>query len=230
MMTKRRERWVTVVSSVMALTGLCCLVGCPPPVVREVTLNYQEIAVIQLASRFVPSVITLVRGRPARLHLTNAFDKAGAAFDLDALDVHAELKSAELTQITLSAGQVSELDGKTFVCRETGNRGTFRLGEGVETVQPTAADGVVELSVVMTDDLAAPRAIVLRMGVPVRLYITKTRGEEEDDTFLIETWKIERDIEVGKVTVIELTPTKTGQVTFMGITTPSSRGTIRVID
>ena len=229
-MTKRRERWVTLVSSVMALAGLCCLVGCPPPVVREVAVNYQEIAVIQLESRFVPSLITLVSGRPARLHVTNAFDRENVTFNVDALDVHVELKSAELTQVTLSAGQVSELHGRTFTCRETGNTGTFRIVEGTEGVQPPTVDGVVEISVVMTDDLAAPRTIVLRKAVPARLYVTKTRGEEEDDTFLIERWNIEEEIEVGKVTVIELTPTQTGRVTFMGITTPSSRGTIQVVD
>jgi len=229
-MTRRRERWVTAVTSVMALAGLLCLVGCPPPQVRQTSADYQEIGIIQLDSRFVPSQITLVRGRPARLHLTDASGKAQATFRIDALDVHAQLKSAELTQITLSAGQVGELDGKRFTCRESGNGGTFRVVKSGEAIRPTAAGGVVEVSVVMSDELAAPHSIVLKRNVPAKLYVTKTTGEEEDDTFLIEAWDIEEDINVGKVTVIDLTPTKTERVTFMGITTPSSRGTIQVVD
>ena len=229
-MTKRRERWVTVVTSVMALAGLLCLVGCPPPQVREISIDYQEIGIIQLDSRFVPSQITLVRGRPARLHLTDASGKAEATFSIGALGIHAQLRTAELTQITLSEGQVRELDGKRFTCKESGNSGTFRVVKAGEAMRPAAAGGVVELSVVMSDDLAAPHSILLKKGVPAKLYVTKTKGEEEDDTFLIEAWDIEEDIEVGKVTVIDLTPTKTGQVTFMGITTPSSRGTIQVVD
>ena len=229
-MTRRRERWVTVVTSVMALAGLLCLVGCPPPQVRELSIDYQEIGIIQLDSRFVPSRITLIRGRPARLHLTDASAKTQVTFSIDALDIHAQLRTTELTQITLSKGQVRELDGKRFTCKESGNSGTFRVVKAGKAVRPAAVGGVVELSVVMSDDLAAPHLIILRKGVPAKLYVTKTRGEEEDDTFLIEAWDIEEDVEVGKVTVIELTPTKTEHVTFMGITTPSSRGTIQVVD
>ena len=229
-MTKRREGWVTAVSSVMALAGLCCLVGCPPPRVREVVVDYQEIAIIQVESRFVPSVVTLVAGRPARLHITDASRHAAAGFSVGALDIHVGLKNAALSRIALVTEQVAELDGKTFTCPETGNTGTFRVVTGTDRVPPPTADGVVELSVVMTDDLAAPRSIVLKKGMPARLYITKTTGEEEDDTFLIEAWEISEDIEVGKVTVIELTPTAVGQVTFTGITTPSSRGIIQVVE
>lgn len=229
-MTKRRERWITVLTALTAVAGLTCLLGCPPPQVRDVSINYQEIAVIQLESRFVPSEIVLVKGRPARLHLTNVFHKTGVTFTISALDIRAALRNAELTQITLSEEQVSDLDGKKFTCNETGNAGKFRVVEAGMSIRPTGADRVTELAVVMTDDLAAPHSLVVKKGVPVRLYVTKTRGEEEDDTLLIEDWDIEEDVEVGKVTEIEFTPAKTGRVTFMGITTPSSRGTIQVVD
>jgi len=228
-MTKRREWWVSVLTVVLALVGLSCLIGCPPPDAREPVINYQEIAIIQLASRFIPTEIALVKGRPARLHVTNAFEQT-TDFVVPALDIDNELRSAELTQIVIAPEQIEALNGKRFACVKTGNFGTFRVMPGGEPVPPVSGQGTREVAVVMTDQLAAPRTIILKRGVPVRLYVTKTKGEEEDDRLLIDAWGIKEDVEVGQITEIKLTPKKAGDVTFVGIITPSSRGTIRVID
>lgn len=228
-MTKRRQRWVTIWTGATTLVALCCLIGCPTPQTRNVVVTYQEIGIIQLESRFVPLEIVLVKGRPARLHLTNAIDRT-TAFAVPSLNVHGELRHGELTQVTMSVEQLAGLDGERFTCPDTGNGGTFRVVEGAEPIQRANASGTVELAIVMTDDLAAPKTVIVKRGMPVKLYATKTRGEEEDDTILIDAWGIRKDIEFGEVTEIEFTPEKTGEVTFMGIITPSSRGTIRVID
>jgi plastocyanin domain-containing protein len=192
-------------------------------------VRYQEIALIQLESGFVPSEVVLVQGQPARLHITNAFG-ATSTFTISALGINADLRHAELTQITLAAEQLKALDGKKFTCIETGNGGTFHVVEGGKETRTVQTSGAVELAVVMTDDLAAPHSLVVKKGVPLKLYVTKTKGEEEDDTILIEAWGIKKDIEAGKVTEITITPTAAGEVTFMGVVTPSSRGTIHVID
>ena len=229
-MTKRFECWVAACTAVAALAGLGCLTGWPQPEVKEKAIEYQEVAVIQLAERFVPSEIVLVKGRPARLHITNAFAKPGTHFTIDTLGTNAELQHAELTQVILTVDQLEYLDERKFTCAQTGNTGVFRVVEGAEPIQPKAAGGVVELAVVMTDTLAAPRSITIRKNVPVKLYVTKTKGVEEDDTFLLDAWGIREDVEVGMVTEIELTPPKPGDVTYMAIITPSSRGTIHVVD
>jgi len=74
-------------------------------------VRYQEIALIQLESGFVPSEVVLVQGQPARLHITNAFG-ATSTFTISALGINADLRHAELTQITLAAEQLKSLDGK----------------------------------------------------------------------------------------------------------------------
>jgi hypothetical protein len=230
-MTKRRERWITVFTVSMALAGLpLCGIGCAPSRhAGQMPVEYQEIAVIQLEPHFVPSEVVLVKGYPARLHITNAFERT-TTFTITALGINAECRHAELTQITLAAEQLKALDGKKFTCLETGNTGTFHVLEGGKETRTTETSGAVERALVMTDDLAAPHSIVVKKGVPLKLYVTKTKGEEEDDTLLIEAWGIRKDIEAGKVTEITFTPTTPGEVTFMGIVTPSSRGIIRVID
>ena len=229
-MTKRFECRAAVFTGVMALAGLGCLVGWPQPEVREKAVEYQEVAVIQLATRFVPSEILLVKGRPARLHITNVLAKPGTHFTVDTLGIDVELRQAELTQVILTVDQLEYLDEREFTCAQTGNTGVFRVVEGAEPIQPKTAGGVVELAVVMTDTLAAPRSITVRKNVPLKFHVTKTRGVEEDDTFLLDAWGIREDVEVGKVTEIELTPTHPGDVTYMAIITPSSRGTIHVVD
>jgi len=225
---KRQGKAMTA-STALAVLALCG-VGCqsshtagPKPV------QYQEIALIQLESGFVPAEVTLVKGQPARLHITNAFG-ATSTFTISALGINADLRHAELTQITLAAEQMESLDGKKFACIETGNSGTFRVAAGGEETHALQTSGAVELAVVMTDDLAAPHLLVVKKDVPLKLYVTKTRGEEEDDTIDIPDWGIKRDVEAGKVTEITYTPATAGDVVFMGTVTPSSRGVIRVID
>jgi len=229
-LTKRRGRCFTLLTVWMALAVIpLCGMGCRPAAVRQTPVEYQEIALIQLESGFVPNEVFLVKGQPARLHITNAFEKT-TTFTVLVLGINAECRHAELTQITLADEQLGALDGKKFTCLETGNTGTFHvLAHGKET-RTMETSGAVELAVVMTDDLAAPHSIVVKKGVPLKFYVTKTKGEETDDTLLIEAWGIRKDIEAGRVTEITFTPTTSGEVTFMGIVTPSSRGIIHVIE
>jgi plastocyanin domain-containing protein len=229
-MTERHKRGVARVTASAALAVLlACGTGCQPSASRRAPVQYQEIALIQLESGFVPAEVTLVKGQPARLHITNAFDGT-STFTIGTLGINADLRHAELTQITFAAEQIGGLDGKKFTCIETGNGGTFHVAASGEETGTIERSGAMELAVVMTDDLAAPHLLVVKKDVPLKLYVTKTRGEEEDDTIDIPDWGIKREVEAGKVTEITYTPATAGDVIFMGTVTPSSRGIIRVID
>ena len=234
-MSRRHERRVVVLTTVLSLVALGFLMGCPPFQAREREIDYQEVGLIRLEGRFVPSEIVLVKGRPARIHLTSALAGKGQLVELPFLAVAVPIDNALMSGIELSMEQIRDLDGKGYRCSRTELSGTFRIVEEGEPVQSKQVDDAVEVAVVMTADLAAPHRIFLKKDVPVRLYVAKTKSEEVDDYLTIEGFgedgeSIETEIGVGEINTLEFTPRKLGVVRFQGTTTPNSAGEIVVVE
>jgi plastocyanin domain-containing protein len=231
--TRRKVRVVSILTLILAAGALGLMLGCPPPQVRAQVPQYQEIGIIQMEKEFVPSEVVLVKGKAARLHVTNGFEKEGLTFVIDSLAIKQGLLAGQVLPIEVSREQLLDLNGRKYGCAETNNVGYFSIvdPDASGPVQTKLTNGAVEIAIVMTNDLAAPHEIVVKKGVPVRLFVTKTKGGDvEAEKFRIEGWGIDKDMMAGDVEVIDYTPDKVGKFEFLGISTPNSKGTIQVVE
>ncbi len=214
----------------MALTLLCLCVGCEVFPFERKPVEYQEIGIIQFQDRFVPREIQLVMGRPARLHITSAVEGASMEVSIEGLDVSAVTSAGRVSTLTLEPGQIRTLEGRTLKSGLNGVGAIFRVSKGGEPIPVAPADGVVEVAVVMTDELAAPRQITLMRGVPVRLYVSKTDSDVGFDNFECDRLGIKLRVADRKVETVAFRPDRPGTFVFMGTVTPDSRVNIVVID
>lgn len=188
--------------------------------------DWQDVGVIQMKGRVVPSEIVLVKGRPARLHVTAGMPGDGCTVQMDTLELTRPVKQGEVTTVELTREQVDKLNGRRLRCGPGGGEAAFRI---INKGEPAPATGS-EVAVVMTHELAAPKEVTLVKGVPVKLYVTKTASEEGFDKFTCDQLGIRMDVTDGEVSTVELTPLQAGTYTFVGTVTPDSRVSIVVID
>ena len=175
------------------------------------------------------SLIRLLKDRPARLHIVQGY--VGSAVDVTVGAVGAVAQTAPGVDaiIELKPSQLASLNGRTLKTT-TGGISVPLVISGSDVEQTTAVNGQVEIAVVMTDELAAPRQVTLMRGVPVVLYVLKTDSEVGFDELHCDRLGIRVQVPDRELKTIAWTPQESGTFVLMGTVTPDSRVNVVVID
>ena len=219
----RRSAWCAL------LVGLWLLAGCEGFPFRSAPVVYQEVGVILLQDRLVPAEIRLTGDDPARLHILKGYGATSTEVAIPTLELAAVTVPGVDAVIVIERSQLSLLDGQKLTSVSDGISAQFIVGDG-PAEPPAAGDGYVDIAVVMTDDLAAPREVTLMRGVPVRLHVAKTDSDVGFDDLQCDRLGIRVRVPDRQVKTVTWTPEETGTFVFMGTVTPDSRVNVVVVD
>ena len=209
--------------SIILIFMLAGFVGQTPPPVSSsestptpVTPPLQELAEIEnyAASRFYPNRFVVIKDIPVRLYITRLHSE-----HVNMFTIAPYVKSTAFFR----PGTLGVIE---FTPDRTGRFSIVNEGHGytaslivVENADEAKAQsistGLQEFSLVhdFTDSRLVPERLVIQKGVPVKIYNTGLGGE---DKVYIEPFYLpsEVNVEEGKITVFEFTPTMTGEFTI----------------
>jgi len=217
------------VVGVLLVMGVVGLAGCEGLPFRSKPVECQEVGIIQFDDRMVPSEIVLERGKPARLEIMGANGLMGTKVYINALELTAGVEPGKAATIRLETSDVAKLDGETLL-GEPGGPVRFVVRDGGAGSVGRATGEKVEVAVVLTEQLAAPRRITLARGVPVVLYVVKADSEVGFDNFQCDELNMKVSVQGREVQQMEWIPDRVGTFTFTGTVTPDSQVTVVVVD
>lgn len=218
-----------LIAACVMMGGMPVLSGCEGFPFKQKPVEYQDVGIIQLKDRLVPAEVRLVKGVPARLHIMDGTGSPATRLRISVLNKDVEVTAGAGSTVTLDAEQVAKLDGATL-SGEAG-RGAVRFAVVADKrgLRVAPKGGKVELAVVMTDQLAAPKQLTLVQGVPAVVYIMKSDSEAGFDTFQCEALGMKVAVKDREVQEMNWTPERPGTFVFIGTVTPDSQVTMVVI-
>jgi hypothetical protein len=195
-------------------------------VLHPAPVRYEDVALIVTQNRLIPPEIRLRGDRPVRLFVANVSPVEKVELQIAAdPPVITQVERGKSTGVVLSRKVVRRLDGTKLAVNGLPLESVFRVGPSAST-ESAAPD----VAVVMCDQCAAPRAITLKRGRPVTLWVAKTASEVGYDHFVCDELGISADVTDGEVTEVQLKPEKCGQFIFTGTVTPDSKVVVQVED